>query len=222
MPTIAYYRLSLTLLQQLLEGAGYDNWIAWLNEDLRLWDENQSTEHHLRAYGGMGSFNDVMIGSNDTQGLWKGRVFGMIQSLAYGLAQKNIDTAPLDSSFYGSASEILSGWRCRACGHAIINEIQLEQYLAGYFLPKFMINYLKEDKLSALLAVENLINSIEVITKREVISQLIQQATIELTTNNQWRWTCPRCQSTETCSYRWELHQDGTSLLEAADNLEML
>lgn len=38
-------------------------------EDLKLWETTKSAEHHLHAYGGMGSFNDIAIGGNNREGI---------------------------------------------------------------------------------------------------------------------------------------------------------
>ena len=131
-----------------------------------------TTEHHLRAYGGMGSFNDVVIGKNDTMGLWKSRVFGTIQTLAYGLAKGNIKTASLEENFYGNELTEISGWRCRNCGNAIINTRNTDIFMASFFIPKFFVKYLKEDNLSGILDIDKMVLSAEVTTKRQAIESI--------------------------------------------------
>ena len=214
-----YYKTALNLLIEILKDSGYDNWIDWLKEDIRLWETEQTTEHHLRAYGGMGSFNDVGIGNNDTISLWKSRVFGTIQTLAYSLAKG--DNSPLYEDFYQHQSNEISGWRCRDCGHAIINERNIEIYIASYFIPKFFVKYLKEDQLSEILNIEKMVLSEEVTHKRQAIESLMMNTYITFSEVNGWLWTCPKCSSTQVCSYRWLIDEEDSNLTEGNDNLEI-
>lgn len=219
--TTDYYKLSLEILIELLKDEGYENWEKWLLEDIRLWETEKTTEHHLSAYGGMGSFNDVPLGTNDTKSLWKNRIFGLTQSFAYQLAQKSNSVAPNDPSFYGNVNSPINGWRCRSCGHAKINSRDIEIYLASTLLPKIFAKYIAENKLTQLLEIDKLINSEEISLKRKATTNLIQQSGIELSDSAQWLWTCPKCQSQETCAYRWDLTENDTKLVEADDNLSM-
>ena len=214
-----YYKTSLNLLIKILQNSGYDNWINWLTEDIHLWETERKTEHHLRAYGGMGSFNDVIISNNDTAGLWKGNVFGIIQTLVYNLAKGNISTASLDENFYSNPPREISGWRCQNCGHAIINARNIDIYLASVFIPKFFVKHLKEDNISEILAIEKMINAGEVLLKKQKIESLVVANGITFSTNNEWLWTCSKCGSGQVCAYRWLINSDASTLIEADDNL---
>jgi predicted RNA-binding Zn-ribbon protein involved in translation (DUF1610 family) len=216
-----YYKTALNLLIEMLKDSGYDNWVNWLAEDIRLWETEQTTEHHLRAYGGMGSFNDVVIGNNDEVGLWKGRVFSTIQTLAYSSAKGNIQTASLEENFYGNEPTEISGWRCRNCGNAIINERNVDIYLSAFFIPKFLVKYLKEDNIEAILNIEKMLNSVNVIDKRQKVKSSITANGITFSSTNEWLWTCPNCGSGEVCSYRWLINDAVSTLIEADDNLEI-
>ncbi len=216
-----YYKLSLELLIKLLAGEGYENWQKWLSEDIRLWETDYSTEHHLRAYGGMGSFNDVIFCEDDTNSIWKRKMFGTVQTLAYSFAKGEISTIPLEESFYSYGSTQISGWRCRDCGEAKINEAAIENYISNIFLPKIFVEYIKKDKLSEIVDVEKVRNSEEISRKRKEIESIIQKSSIELANSEKWLWTCPKCQSKETCAYRWYLTENDTKLIEADDNLAL-
>ncbi len=214
-----YYKIALNLLIEMLKDSGYDNWINWLLEDIRLWESEHSTEHHLRAYGGMGSFNDVGIGNNDTVGLWKGRVFSTVQTLTYSLAKGNVKTAPLEESFYGTEPYEISGWRCRNCGNASINERNVDIYLSAFFVPKFFVKYIKNNNIESILDIEKMINSSEVLQKKRNVKHLFLANNIAFLSLNDWLWTCPNCGSNEVCSYRWNVAKDYLSLQESDDNL---
>lgn len=216
---IDYYKTALNLLIEMLKGSGYDNWINWLKEDIRLWETERTTEHHLRAYGGMGSFNDVVIGNNDTIGLWKDSVFGVIKSLAYSLAKGNIQTASLEENFYGNELTEISGWRCKNCGNAIINERNISIFLSTFFIPKFFVKYLKESNIEAILDLEKMIHSAEVLQKKQKVESLVVANGIAFSPTNEWLWTCSKCGSGEVCSYRWNISENDSKLMEADDNL---
>ena len=83
-----HYKITLEILAKILHEENYDHWAKWMQEDINLWEISKSIEHHLRAYGGMGSFNDVVIGSNNYEGIWRGHAFGQLQSFVYGLAKE--------------------------------------------------------------------------------------------------------------------------------------
>lgn len=209
------------MLIQLLKGEGYENWENWLTKDIHLWKTEKSTEHHLRAYGGMGSFNDVPLGTNDLTSIWKNKLFGMVQTLAYSFAKGDISSVPLDETFYGYEPKELIGWKCRECGEAKIKKRDLEIYISSVFLPNYFVEYIKQDKLIKILDLEKVINSAEVNHQRNEVEVLIQNSTIELTDSRDWEWACPKCQSKDTCTYRWILTENNTKLIDADDNLKM-
>ena len=45
----------------------FKNWLDWLGRDIEDWTQRREVAHHLLAYGGMGSFNDLpnMRGNHD-------------------------------------------------------------------------------------------------------------------------------------------------------------
>lgn len=212
-----YYKQSLDLLRTILLENQYDFWANWMEEDIENWEKTKSTEHHLRAYGGMGSFNDVVIGNQDLAGLWQSRAFGMLQSLSYGLASGEVLEDILTR--INSVSTQISGWRCQDCGAARINTIDIERFVCTNILPQIFVNYLETDKLSEILDINKLISSDEISNKKIAIEKLIEQSNIEISSDNTWLWTCPKCRSTKVCSYRWEILNNETKIVESDDNL---
>lgn len=55
------YEQALVATETLLREVAEDRWADWLCEDIRAWQRARDVSHHRRAYGGMGSFNDVFI-----------------------------------------------------------------------------------------------------------------------------------------------------------------
>ena len=63
------YTEALACLRSILmaDHPELQNWIDWLERDIQDWTQRREVSHHLRAYGGMGSFNDLpsMRGNHD-------------------------------------------------------------------------------------------------------------------------------------------------------------
>ena len=55
------YTEALTCLRSILQAdhPEFKNWIDWLERDIQDWAQRRDAARHLRAYGGMGSFNDL-------------------------------------------------------------------------------------------------------------------------------------------------------------------
>ncbi|WP_211321152.1 DUF6966 domain-containing protein [Arcicella aurantiaca] len=215
-----YYKISLEVLSQILKVEGYDHWEKWMQEDIKLWETTKSVEHHLHAYGGMGSFNDVVIGYNDTEGLWKGRVFGGFQSIAYGLASGDSLAIILDRMQNNSC--IISGWRCLACGNAKITTKDVEVFIASNLIPKLFVEYINKNQLPDLGAIDKILASEIIINQRNTLKVLISNAGIDLSEDTNWQWNCPKCGSADTCSYRWEVKESETKIVDAKDNLPFI
>ena len=216
-----YYKTTLEVLSQILQEENYDHWAKWMQEDIKLWENNKSVEHHLRAYGGMGSFNDVNVGGNDKEGIWKNHIFGRLQTLAYSLAKGNsVESILKPISNQHHAIEI-SGWRCRNCGDARMTDRDINLFIAYYFIPKLFTEYVHKDKLQEVANITKLIDSEEVTVKKEQIKSLIKQANIILNPDDNWLWTCPKCGSSEVCAYRWNVLENGSKLVESDHNLDI-
>jgi hypothetical protein len=216
-----YYKTALEVLIKILHEADWENWVKWLQEDIKLWETNKSVEHHLRAYGGMGSFNDVVIGGNDNEGIWKAHIFGHLQTLSYSLAKGDSLKSILEGILNLNCSNEISGWRCRNCGEARMMDRGINLFIANYFIPKFFVQYVQEDRLKEVISIPKLIDSEGVINKNTQIKSLIQEANIIVNPANNWLWICPKCGSSEVCAYRWKVLEDGSKLIEGEDNLEI-
>lgn len=212
-----YYKQSLELLRTILLENHYDFWANWLSEDIEKWDKNRDTEHHIRAYGGMGSFNDIVFGNQDIVGLWQGAVFGQLQSLAYSLAKGEKLNAIIER--IGVNSSQISGWRCQNCATARLTNLDIERFLRDNTLPQVFIKLLNDNQLADIINIESIINNSQVQQKRVALEKLITETNIEISGDTNWLWNCPKCGSSETCTFRWNLLENNTKLIEASDNL---
>jgi DNA-directed RNA polymerase subunit M/transcription elongation factor TFIIS len=231
MPKITYpfpkmtnpYKTALEILYQFLKDeVGYEHWAKWMLDDIELWETKQNVEHHLHAYGGMGSFNDITLGGYDFEGIWKNKIFGQIQNMAYCLATGDSLESILENLSNQHHTDEISGWRCRTCGDARINTMDIERVVSSYFIPKLFVEYAQKNTLSEVLKINQAIDSEIVINKRKAIESLIKNSNITLTDHKEWLWTCPKCNSKEVCVYRWTLNENDTQLTEAEDNLGLI
>jgi hypothetical protein len=87
------YEDSLLAMEYLLRKVGENHWLKWIQKDLEDWRKSKSVRHHLSAYGGMGSFNDVVICKANNYSIptgtedWVDPLFNWIKSLCYFLAK---------------------------------------------------------------------------------------------------------------------------------------
>ncbi len=216
-----YYKKSLEILAQILKSEQYDHWANWMLEDIKLWETNKSVEHHLHAYGGMGSFNDVVIGGNDRAGIWESRLFGNFQTLAYSLAKGDTLETILEGILHRPLTSEISGWRCRNCGDAQINDRDIEFYIVNEFISKFFVEYIRKDRFDEVVNIPKLIDSEEVTKKRESLKDLLKGANIALNLDTNWLWVCPKCGSSGVCAYQWNFLANEFKLVEGDDNLEI-
>ena len=90
------YTEALICLRSILQAdhPEFKNWIDWLERDIQDWNQRREVAHHLRAYGGMGSFNDLpsMRGNHDY-------IFDFLKSVCYAFGH-----------LYCSATSFLRNW----------------------------------------------------------------------------------------------------------------
>lgn len=83
-----YYLQALQTMQYILNSnnpnACFENWVEWISKDITDWKFRQNTDHHIRAYGGMGSFNDLpqIRGGNGNYSI----IFDLLRSFCYRFA----------------------------------------------------------------------------------------------------------------------------------------
>lgn len=87
------YESSLQAMEHLLKRTHQSFWRKWIQKDIKAWQKNKSVSHHLSAYGGMGTFNDVVLWTPHHQFMskeveaWVDPLFMWLKSLCFILAQ---------------------------------------------------------------------------------------------------------------------------------------
>ena len=89
------YEHSLLAMKRLLDAVHETHWAQWIATDIEQWRAADDTSHHLSAYGGMGSFNDVIIcranqhSVSEVTEAWANTLFEWLKSVCYFLWKRS-------------------------------------------------------------------------------------------------------------------------------------
>lgn len=206
-----FYKLTLEAMYKLLCETGVLFWADWILKDLDYWESNKSVKHHLSAYGGMGSFNDVVIcvennhKVNKQQEAWVNHLLMGLKSVAYYLAksEKNeINVDMLKEKLKYNNSKI-QGSRCLVCGYSELSESDVDNFIAPKIISEGIIKALSEGSLIELTDRVIHMNLPQIGFEREKIKRIIDKSNINFTTLHRWMRPCPQCGSDDTAVYRW-------------------
>jgi hypothetical protein len=87
------YENCLLAIERLLSTVGVNYWADWIRRDIQDWQNSRDTSHHLSAYGGMGSFNDIWICRENSHNVtepqepWVQSLFEWLKAVAFYLAE---------------------------------------------------------------------------------------------------------------------------------------
>lgn len=186
------YLKALELLKKLLAGSNEPFWANWMQQDIDEWNHKQSTEHHLYAFGGAGSFNDVNLNYGEKLGNWKNALMSNLASISYGFAKDRSFNLPVNSS------TMLDGSVCQECKNIVVNENVIARFLAGKCVPIFIAEYFLKDTYLTLLDLEKLVLDTQVDTFRKELEQQIAQNNAKIShENSAWSANCGSCGGTE-------------------------
>ena len=211
------YRKTLLLLKDLLHKSENSHWEQWIDRDVYEWDNSKSTSHHKSAFGGMGSINDLSVGGQGKIGTWRNSMFDILKSISWTLAAKN------KIQFPAATVSIIEGTICRDCSYAEISESGIEHYISNRYLPTLIAAILPTDNYFDLTNIERLTNEKEVVLGREKLITALTAFKINLSDSDNWLRTCPTCNSSNTCVYRWDItnSDDKIILSRSKNNLEI-
>lgn len=186
------YLKALDLLQKLLLANNEPFWANWMQQDIEAWKSSESTQHHLDAFGGAGSFNDINLNYGENLGYWKNALLSNLASISYGFAKDRTSLLPSNSS------NILDGSVCQKCNRIEINEGTITRFLAGKFVPIFIVEYFLTDSYLQLLDLEKLSSDSRIEAFKSQITQEIAPMNVLINQeNNAWAPNCASCNATE-------------------------
>lgn len=182
------YEDALKAMYYLLERTGVRFWRDWIDEDLRHWETSKSVKHHLSAYGGMGSFNDVVICRMNNhkvtrqQEFWVNPLFADLKSICYYFA-KNIglpnSVASLEREM-GSIGFSLQGWRCLKCCYGEVSPSDIESYIASHLVRRGILQALNESNLENFVKDVLDLKLAEADDERLQVKQAVMRSSIEI------------------------------------------
>lgn len=186
------YLKALELLKRLLADNNEPFWANWMQQDLDEWNRNQSTDHHLHAFGGAGSFNDVNLNYSDTLGYWKNAMMSNLATISYVFAKDRSFNLPNNSSTN------LDGSICQKCRNVVINENTITRFLAGKFVPIFIKEYFLTESYLVLLDLEKLVLDTRIgVFKKELMQEIAEKNIHVNYENSAWIPKCTACDASE-------------------------
>ena len=211
------YLNTLKLLKSLLLSNEEQFWADWMQKDIEAWNKNKSTDHHLDAFGGAGSFNDINLGQTEKIGYWKNALLSNLASISYGFAKTK--TIEISKGYLRQ----LEGEMCRKCKNGEITENAIERFFANKYIPLFLENLLSSENYHGLLELENLSNSKEIEKEKSEIFKAIENAKISIKPfGTPWTYNCNKCGEPDKISFRWNIigEKEALSIIPSSDNLE--
>ena len=205
------YPEALKAMYFFLDSIGERHWRDWIAEDLRQWEASNSVEHHLSAYGGMGSFNDMAVPQADVRGGTKAQeslehfLFCDLKSICYYLATHINQRASVEAMLrsMGAMGYTLQGWRCLNCGYAEVSPYDIDFYIAHYLIREGVIEAVKRSNLQSF--VRDVITSgmPSMVNERSRVKDAVLHSGIKIVSRDDWMRPCPVCQSMDTAVYDW-------------------
>ncbi len=211
------YHKTLLLLKDLLHNSDNSHWEQWIDRDIYEWENSKSTSHHKSAFGGMGSINDLSVGGQGKVGTWKNNMFDILKSISWTFVAKN------KIQFPTATINIIEGAICRDCSYSEISENGIESYISNKHLPTIISTLLPTEQYFDLTNIETLTNKNEVTVDRQKLLTALTEAKINFSKPSVWLKTCPTCNSSNTCVYRWDIsnNDDNFFLTRSKNNLKI-
>jgi hypothetical protein len=221
------YEDALQAMELLLDSVGEHHWRDWVRQDLTEWRCAKQVGHHLSAYGGMGSFNDLYLcrtnrhDVTEAQEPWVNCLFEDLRSICYHLARhtgRRVSSAGLARTM-GRVGVELSGWRCLACGYAEVTQRDTEWYIARHLVRRGILDTCASGDLAAFFRSVLTVNLPELDAERAALSKSVLSSGLRLTAREGWLRPCPNCGGQNTAVFRWVRASRGELFVPASNNL---
>jgi hypothetical protein len=217
--TMNPYLDALNAMHDLLGALGERHWRTWIARDIDEWESQKSVQHHLSAYGGMGSFND--LGFED---VWLGTLFDDLKSACYHFAHHpTVKPNPrvLERSM-GSTGFQLSGWRCLACGYGVVSHRDIDYFIARRVIRERLLAEAGRMRLREFVASVARSRPRDAVLTLERVADWANRSGLNIRDSNDWLRPCPCCGSDDTAVYRWLLVEEGDQrFVPSHDNLAL-
>ena len=201
------------VLDALLSEVGEQHWASQVGRS--------SSSSFRGLLGGMGSLNDVIICRQNSHKVTDEddpRANALLTAMI-GVCYEASSRGPLLASDAArlcvGEGIVLSGSRCRQCGHSFMGSRSLLSHLATVRLASVMADSSASDwPVGSLLAYWHTRESDQAVA---ALADRLRSAGIEYSPGDGWMRPCRACHSEDTCIYRWRITD--TSIYPSDDNL---
>jgi hypothetical protein len=139
------YEQSLLGLVTVLEAAGETHWLAWVRQSLDEWRARGESRGHRRAYGGMGSLNDLVLsqpGTDPRSMTWFDAALWVLRGSAYAFSVA-AEEDPHRFQQRAVTDSLEVAWsRCLSCGSGYMTTWNVHsaasQAWASYAVPRLV------------------------------------------------------------------------------------
>lgn len=201
------YPIILETMQTILKKDGNDKWANWIKKDIEEWNNEKTTKHHLRGYGGIGSLNDILI-SNKIED----KLFDYIKSIAYALAKNNgVLNDEIKNNNFGMGKNItpIRGWECSNCNLKEISKSDFENYKYDFLIHQLIVQKIESNELKSILKIDQLEQGKYFKELFDKIDTAFNNSNVKIVEDSkQWPSSCPvDCKNDQIIAKYWELEE---------------
>lgn len=200
-----YYIMLLEALESLFHNTN-NSWERWIKKDISNFEESGDVVHHLRAYGELGSINQVEITCEDNSLppgsiLWINQLLKEMLRLTYNIAGKieaNEEIKKTDiMAMISSHNYIITGEKCLNCRYGKVSIDKINSFLSRQMVPALLKEYMEKNELTNL--VERFLSfRVPGLAKAEHnIRRALQSRNLHIDFQKKEMLSCPRCKSKE-------------------------
>lgn len=143
------YEPCLSALIEALALVGEAHWHTWMVDDLERWRRGRDVAHHLSAYGGMGSFNDLWFASGNP---WIDETAETLRTAMAGIgAAVGRDPTQIVQLPTAVAGSVRAG-RCSGCRATLVPSHDLARSAASAWASWWVPTCLREHRPSDICA----------------------------------------------------------------------
>ena len=242
------YENCLLAIERLLSTVGVNYWADWIRRDIQDWQNSRDTSHHLSAYGGMGSFNDIWICRENSHNVtepqepWAQSLFEWLKAVAFYLAEHPKDEVSAQElqDAVGCYDSVLSAFvggrnvRADARGFADRRE-RLEgwrcfQCSHSEVTDRDLERYIAQSLVPGLVfeacekqMLDGLVETILAVqiplaNIRNELEAAVTNGGIAFVKRQGWMQPCPSCGAQNTGVFRWRLTAEKPARFEPSDD----
>jgi len=202
----------------LLTTVGERNWVGHFAAH-----RNGQTAGFRSIFGGMGSFNDLVICRANNhlveadQEPLANQLLRSLSSICYATSARGDLTSAEALGACGTIGHELQGWRCRDCGYGRISPADLNALAAYYDVAQAIEGGITSG--SFLEGIQTVWERLDADDNQFRFRSTAERSGINFSDDKGWMRPCPYCGSDDTCVYRWDF--DGRDFTPSSDNLAM-